>query len=145
VHVAYKGAGPAVIGLIAGEAHVAFYSASSTAQHVKTGRLRALGTTTGEKRSTTLPELPTIAEAGLPGYEASTWAGALAPANTPQPIINTLHRELTRIVQTADVKERLAALEFTPVGSTPQEFDATIRREVVKWAKVVKDSGAKLD
>ena len=144
VHVNYRGTGPALIGFLAGEASVAFYSVSATAQHVKAGRLRALATT-GAKRSPSLPELPTIAEAGVPGYGASNWAGVLAPAATPRPIINRLHGELTRILQLPDVKQRLATLDFEPVGNTPEEFGAFIRKEVVKWAKVVKGAGMQAD
>ena len=144
VHVPYKGAGPALIGLVAGEAGLAFYSVSATLQHVKAGRLRALGAT-GAKRSPSLPDLPTIAEAGVPGFEAGTWAGVLAPAGTPKSIIAKLHGEITRILQLPDVKERLAAIDFEPVGNTPEEFGVIIRKDVVKWAKVVKGSGAKAD
>jgi tripartite-type tricarboxylate transporter receptor subunit TctC len=144
VHVNYKGTGPALIGFLAGEASVAFYSVSATAQHVKAGRLRALATT-GGKRSPSLPDLPTIAEAGVPGYEAYNWAGVLAPARTPKPIITKLHGELVRILQLPDIKQRLAAIDFEPVGNTPEEFGAFIRKEVVKWAKVVKGAGIQQD
>ncbi|MBI4191618.1 MAG: tripartite tricarboxylate transporter substrate binding protein, partial [Betaproteobacteria bacterium] len=144
VHVPYKGAGPALIGFVAGEAGVGFWSVSAASQLVKAGRLRALATT-GEKRSRSLPDLPTVAEAGVPGFEASTWTGVLAPAGTPKPIIAKLHGELTRILQLAEVKERLAAIDFEPVGNTPEEFGTIIKKEVVKWAKVVKESGAKVD
>jgi tripartite-type tricarboxylate transporter receptor subunit TctC len=144
VHVNYKGTGPALIGFLAGEASVAFYSVSATAQHVKAGRLRALGVT-GPKRSPSLPDLPTIAEAGVPGYAATNWAGVLAPAATPRPIVTRLHAELVRILHQPDVKQRLAALDFEAVGNTPEEFGAFIRKEVVKWAAVVKGSGMNVD
>ncbi|MBI4190002.1 MAG: tripartite tricarboxylate transporter substrate binding protein, partial [Betaproteobacteria bacterium] len=134
----------ALIGFLAGEAGLAFYSVSATLQHVKAGRLRALATT-GEKRSPSLPDLPTVAEAGVPGFEAGSWAGVLTPAGTSKSIIAKLHGELTRILQLAEVKERLAAIDFEPVGNTPEEFGTIIKNEVVKWAKVVKESGAKVD
>jgi len=144
VHVPYKGTAPALIGFLAGETGLAFYSASATLAHAKAGRLRALATT-GERRSPSLPDLPTVAEAGVPGFVTGSWAGALAPAGTPKPIVAKLHGELTRILQLPEIRERLAALDFEPVGNSPEEFGAIIRKEVVRWAKVVKESGAKLD
>jgi len=144
VHVPYKGTAPALIGFLAGETGLAFYSASATLAHAKAGRLRALATT-GERRSPSLPDLPTVAEAGVPGFVTGSWAGALAPAGTPKPIVAKLHGELTRILQLPEIRERLAAIDFEPVGNSPEEFGAIIRKEVVRWAKVVKESGAKLD
>ncbi len=144
VHVPYKGTAPQIIALLAGEASLGFNTLSGVLQHLKSGRLRALGTT-GEKRIPSLPDLPTIAEAGVPGFETGVWAGVLAPAGTPKAIIVKLHGELTRILQLPEVKERLSAIDFEPVGNTPQEFDTSIQKEVVKWAKVVKESGAKVD
>ena len=143
-HIPYKGSGPAITGLIAGEANLGFYSASATAQHVRNGRLRALATT-GARRSTFLPELPTVAESGVPGYEASTWAGTLVPAKTPPAIIRRLHAEHIRILNLPDVKERIASLEFEPLGTTPEEFGKIINTEIAKWAKVVRESGAKVE
>ncbi|HEY4580402.1 MAG TPA: tripartite tricarboxylate transporter substrate binding protein [Candidatus Acidoferrales bacterium] len=144
VHVPYKGTAPALIGFLAGETGLAFYSASATLAHAKAGRLRALATT-GERRSPSLPELPTVAEAGVPGFVTGSWAGVLAPAGTPKSIVAKLHGELTRILRLPETRERLAALDFEPVGNSPEEFGAIIRKEVVRWAKVVKESGAKLD
>ena len=140
VHVSYKGTGPAMIGLLAGEAGIAFHSVSATAPHVRAGRLRALAATS-DKRATSFPDLPTIAEAGVPGYEASNWAGVLAPAGTPRPIIARLHAELMRILKLPDVGQRLAASDFELVGNTPEEFGALISKEVVKWGKVAKGAG----
>ena len=144
VHVPYNGAGPAVIGFVAGEANMGFWSVSAAGQLAKAGRLRALASS-GEKRLPSFPELPTVAEAGVSGFEASTWTGVLAPAGTPKPIIVKLHADLARILQLPEVKERLATVDFEPVGNTPEQFGAIIKKEVVKWAKVVKDSGAKTD
>jgi tripartite-type tricarboxylate transporter receptor subunit TctC len=144
VHVAYKGTAGAIVGLIAGEAKLGFYSVSALLPHVKAGRLHALATT-GDKRASAFPSLPTVAEAGLPGFKAETWAGMLAPARTSGFIIDKLNRELIRSLQLSDVKQSLAALDFEPVGSTPQAFATVIREEVAKWSKVVKQSGAKPD
>jgi len=144
VHIPYNGAGPALTGLLAGEAGMAFYSVSAAGQHVKAGRLHALAVT-GAKRTASQPNLPTVAEAGLPGYEATTWTGVLAPAGTPRPIVMKLHGEFTRMLKLPDVKDRLAFLDFEPVGSTPEEFGAFIKSELAKWGKVVRDSGAKVD
>lgn len=143
VHVPYKSTAAAITGTIAGETGVAFYSASSTLAHVKAGRLRALAMT-GKKRSPSFPDLPTVAEAaGVPDYEVSSWIGIVAPAGTPKPVIAKLHGEFTRILQLAEVKERLAAIDFEPVGNTPEEFGAFIKQQMAKWAKVVKEAGAK--
>ena len=144
VHVPYKGTAPALIGFLAGEAGLAFYAVSATLPQVKAGRLRALATT-GERRSPSLPDLPTVAEAGVPGYEASTWAGMLAPAGTPKSIIAKLHGEFTRVLQLPDVKEWLAANDFEPVGNTPDAFGAMIKKEVARWAKVIRDAHIKGD
>jgi len=144
VHVPYKGAGPALIGITGGEANLAFYSVSATLAHVKGGRLHALGTT-GEKRSPALPELPTLSEAGVPGYEASTWAGMLLPAGAPRAVIDRLHAELMNALRAPEVRDRLVGMEFEIVGNTPEQFREIIGREVVKWAAVVKASGARVD
>lgn len=143
-HVAYKGATGALVGVAAGEAGLAFYSASAAMPYVKQGRLRALATT-GEKRSPTIPDLPTVAESGLPGFETVAWAGLLVPAGTPKPAIAKLYGEITRIIQMPDAKDRLAAIDFEPVGNSPDEFAFYIKKDIVKWAKVVKESGAKAE
>lgn len=142
VHVPYKGTAAAVTALVSGEAQIAFYSASALLPHVKAGRLHALATT-GDARAAKFPNLPTVAEAGLSGFKAETWAGMLAPAQTPKSVINRLNGELIRILHLPDVKQRLSALGFEAVGSTPEAFHAVIREEVAKWLKVVKQSGAK--
>jgi len=144
VHVPYKGIANAIIGTLAGENTLGFYSVSSILTHVKAGRLRALAAT-GAKRSPSVPDLPTIAESGLPGYDVMSWVGVLVPAGTPKSIITKLHGELTRILRLPDVKERLASLDFEAVGNTPEEFGAYMKKELATWAKVMKESGIKAD
>lgn len=143
-HVPYKGSGPAITGLLSGEVSIGFFSSLATLQHVKAGRLKALATT-GEKRSAMLSHLPTVSESGVPGYEASTWGGLLVPAAAPLLIINRLHGELLRVLKQQDVKDRLATLEAQAVGNSPSEFAAIIEKELAKWSKVVRASGAKVD
>ena len=111
---------------------------------VKAGKLRALGTT-GEKRTAAAPDLPSIQESGIPGYEVSVWYGVLAPANTTSPVINRLRTEVAKIIQLADIQERWAVLGTEPLFNSPAEYAAFLRADIVKWAKVVKESGARLD
>ena len=143
-HVPYKGSAPAVTDLLAGQLQLMFDNLASALPNVKAGRLRALAVTT-LKRSPFVPELPTIAESGLPGFDVSTWFGVMAPAATPKPIIGKLHDEIVRILFLPEVKERLAAMGAEPAGNTPEQFGAFIGSEIVKYAKVVKDSGARVD
>ncbi len=144
VHIPYKGGGPAVISLIAGESAIGFATMPSVLPQVKAGKLRALGVTTA-KRSPAVPDLPTIAEAGVPGYEANTWYGVLAPAKTPAPIVGRLHGEFLNIMQSADIRERIAVHGYEPETNTPQEFAAYIKSEIIKWGKVVKAAGIHAD
>lgn len=143
-HVPYKGGGPAVIALIAGQCSVGFATTPSVVSHVKAGKLRGLAVTSAQ-RSPATPELPTIGEAGLTGYEAGTWYGLLTPAGTPKEIIARLQAEVVKLLKYPDVKERLDATGFEPIGSSPEQFGAYIRSEIDKWAKVVKASGARAD
>ncbi len=143
-HVPYKGNAPAVNDLIAGEATVMFSAMPSVMPHVATGRLRALAVTT-LKRSPAAPNLPTIAESGLSGFDVSAWNGVLAPARTPHDIIARMHREIVKILQLPDVKERLSGLGAEPLGDTPEHFADVIKADVAKWARVVKESGARAD
>jgi tripartite-type tricarboxylate transporter receptor subunit TctC len=133
-----------VIALVGGQTSIGFYSVSAVKAHVRAGRLRALGVT-GAARSPGEPDIPTIAESGVPGYEAVTWGGVLMPAGTPRAIINRIHAELVRALKQPDVLERLAAMDFEPVGDTPEQFARTIQTEIVKWGKVVRASGARVD
>lgn len=144
VHVAYKGSGQAVTDLLGGHIQAMFSGFSSTLPHIKAGKLRALAQT-GAKRSPALPDVPTIAESGFPGFEATAWYGVLAPAKTPKPIVNRLNAELLKALKLPDVRERLAGLGFEIAATTPEQFGAYIRSEIKKWSKVVKASGARVE
>ena len=143
-HVPYKGGGPAVTSLVGGETVVGFATAPSVLQQIKSNRLRGLAVTTS-KRTAAAPEMPTIAESGVPGYDSNTWYGALAPAKTPAPIVTRLHTEFVKIMQSADVLERMSVLGYEAMTNTPQEFAAYIKAEVAKWGKVVKATGIRAD
>jgi tripartite-type tricarboxylate transporter receptor subunit TctC len=144
VHIPYKGSAPAVVDLLAGQIQLMFDNLASALPHVKAGRLRAIAVTTA-KRSSFVPELPTIMESGLPGFDVGTWFGLMAPAGTPAPVVMQLHREVVRILGLPDVRERLAAMGAEPVANTPDAFAAFIVAERAKYAKVVRDSGARVD
>jgi tripartite-type tricarboxylate transporter receptor subunit TctC len=143
-HVPFKGSADAHTQLIGGQIPVMFDAIPATLPHVKSGKLRGLGIAT-LKRSAFLPDLPTIAESGYPGFEAVGWIGIAAPANTPTAILDKLNAEMVRILNQPDVKDRLNTLAFTPVGDTRAQFAAYIKSEIAKWGKAVKDSGAKAD
>ena len=140
VHVAYKGLGPAMIDLLAGHVVVSTATMLTGLPHVRSGRLRGLGVT-GAKRSDVLPELPTVAEAGVPGYEAVQWYGLLAPAQTPKEIITRLHGVMTAALQAPSIREKMAVDGVQPVGSTPDEFARFLRAETDQWGKVVRAAG----
>jgi tripartite-type tricarboxylate transporter receptor subunit TctC len=144
VHIPYKGGAPAIADLIAGNVQLMFESTNSIAPHVKNGRVRALAVT-GAKRSTSLPEVPTLAEAGVPGYEVNTWSGVIAPAGLPRPVLVRLNAAVNAAIATPQAKARLAELGNEGGGGTPEEFAALIRRDSAKWAEVVRRSGAKID
>ena len=144
VHVPYKGTGPALIAVLSGEAPLTMAPALVVLPHVKTARMRALAITSKE-RSKTLPDLPTVAESGVPGYEASQWYGLMAPAGTPDAIVARLNGELVKIVKSPDMSARLATEASIPIGSTPQEFSSYLKEEIVKWARAVKLSGARVE
>jgi len=144
VHIAYKSAAPALTELIAGQTQLMFASALSVMPYVKAQRVRALAVTTA-KRARSMPELPTVAEAGVPGFEATTWHGVLVPAGTPAAIIDRLNTEINRMLQLPDVRERLTALGAEIIGGTPKEFADHIQHEIPKWAKVIKDAGVRLE
>jgi tripartite-type tricarboxylate transporter receptor subunit TctC len=144
VHVPYKGAAPAMIDLIAGHVQVSFPTIIGAFSHVQAGRLRALATT-GAKRTPAAPDLPTMIEAGVPGYVAANWFGTVVPAKTPTAIVAKLSQEIARALRLPDVSERLLVQGMEPTSSTPEEFSAYIRSEMTKWARVVKASGAKAE
>ncbi len=142
VHVPYKGSGPAVTDLIAGQIQLMFANISAAVPYVKTNRLRALAVT-GEKRALTLPNLPTVVEAGVPGYVVTNWFGVAVPAHTPPEIIAKLNTALTTAMRERDMRERLAGEGAEPAPGTPAEFGKLIAREVAIWAKVVRSAGVK--
>ena len=142
VHVPYKGGGPAVADVLGGQVPLMFVSIPAVLQYVKAGRLRALGVTT-LKRSASAPEIPTIAEAGLANYDVPSWLGALVPAKTPAPVVARLNQEFVKALQAPEVKDALFAQGAEAVGNTPAEFDAIIRMELKKWAKLVQEAGIK--
>jgi tripartite-type tricarboxylate transporter receptor subunit TctC len=144
IHVPYKGGAPAIIALVSGEVNMVFATAETAVPQVKAGKIRALGVTTA-KRSALLPDLPTIAEGGLPGYEANNWYGLLAPAKTPAAIVERLNREVVKVLNMPNVKEQLFRSGLDASPSTPKEFGAYIKSEMAKWSKVVKASGAKAE
>ncbi len=144
VHVPYKGAAPALADLLGGQVQLMFSTMPPALPHVKDGKLRALAVTSS-KRSRAMPELPTVDEVALPGFEANTWHGVVVPADTPAAIVARLNREIVAILHLPEVVERLSGQGAEALGSTPEEFAAYIRSESVKWAKVVRDSGAKAE
>jgi tripartite-type tricarboxylate transporter receptor subunit TctC len=143
-HIPYKGGGPAVIALVGGQVAIGFATTPSVISHIKSGKLRGLAVT-GGKRSPSTPDLPTVSEAGVKGYEVSGWYGILVPTGTPKEAITRLHAESVKAIKLRDVKERLDATGFEGIGTTPDEFGTFIRSEVEKWGKVVKASGARVE
>jgi tripartite-type tricarboxylate transporter receptor subunit TctC len=144
VHVPYKGAAPAMQGLLAGDTQLMFDNLASAMSQVKAGKLRALAVTTAE-RSKLVPELPTMAEAGVPGFDISTWYGLLAPAGTPPDVIAKWNADVTKILSAPEMRERLAAQGAEAAPDSPADFAKFIASELVKYAKIVKASGAKVD
>jgi tripartite-type tricarboxylate transporter receptor subunit TctC len=144
VHVPYKGGAPAIADLIAGNVHFMFESTNSMAPHVANGRVRALAVT-GAQRSTSLPQVPTLIEAGVPGYEVTAWTGIIAPAGLARPVLDRLNRAVNTTIKDATVKERLVQLGSEGGGGTPEDYASIIRKDSAKWAEVIKRSGAKID
>ena len=141
IHVPYKGSGPAIIGLLGGEVNFMFDSLSSSLPQIKAGKFRALAMASA-RRSRILPDVPTVIESGVADFDVSVWYSILAAANTPPQIVQRLHSEFVRVLRTPDVKEKIESYGYDIVGSTPAEADAFIRSEIVRWAKVVRESGA---
>lgn len=144
IHVPYKGSAPALTDLLGGQVQLMFDNMPSSIEHVRGGKLRALGVTT-TKRSPVLPEVPTIAEQGLPGYEATSWFGVMAPAGVPKPVVDKLSQQITKDITGPAGRKLIAEQGAEPVGNTPEEFAAFVKAEIAKWAKVIKDSGAQVD
>jgi tripartite-type tricarboxylate transporter receptor subunit TctC len=144
IHIPYRGSGPAMIGLLAGEAPVMFLPAINAGPHVASGRLRALAVTSRE-RLAAMPELPTVAESGLPGYESSQWYGLLAPAGTRSEVLDLLNARVANIMQSSDMKARMTSDGLVPIGGSREQFAAHIKSEIAKWAKVISASGARVD
>ncbi len=144
VHIPYKGLGPAVTDLLAGQVQLMFSSAVAMMPHVQSGRLRGIAMT-GAKRSAAIPDIPTVAESGVPDYESGSWYGILAPAGTPREIVDLLSREIAAAVRSSDITDRLVAEAVIPVGSTPAEFAAHIQKEFTRIGNVIRSSGAKFD
>jgi tripartite-type tricarboxylate transporter receptor subunit TctC len=144
VHVPYKGGAAAIADLMAGQVQLMMESLNSATPHVRAGRIQALGVS-GPKRSPALPGVPTIAEAGVPGYEATTWNGMVAPAGLPRAIVSRLNAAVNDALRTPAVRKRFAALGAEPVGGTPEAFGALIRSEHAKWGDVIRRSGARID
>ncbi len=144
VHVPYKGSGPSMMSVVSGETQATFESVFLLSPQIKAGKLRALAAA-GPQRSPLWPDVPTVAESGLPGYQAVSWTGLVAPAKTPAEVVNKMSREVARIMQLPDVRERQINQGLEPVGSTPEFFADFIKTEIAKWAKVAKEANIKLD
>ena len=144
IHVPYKGAQPALTDVIAGQAQLMFATSASAIPYIKAGRLRALAVTTS-RRSTSVPDLPTVSEAGLPGFEAITWHGVVVPRATPAPLVERLNADIVQALRSRDLRERLESLGAELAPGSPRDFADYIAREIPKWAKVVKDSGARAE
>ena len=143
-HIPYKGSGPMLNDLLGGQIQLTFGASVATLPQVRAGKLRALAIG-DSKRSATLPDLPTVAESGVPGYQSVIWSGVVAPARTPKPVIERLNGALVRVLQRADMKERLVQLGSDPVGSTPEQFSAFIDTEIEKWGKIARLAGVKAE
>jgi tripartite-type tricarboxylate transporter receptor subunit TctC len=144
LHVPFKGGGPAMIDVIGGHTKILFSSLVQTMPHIRSGKLRALATG-GTTRSAVLPDVPTVAEAGVPGYEAVNWWGIVAPAGTPQPIVDRLHKEVTAVLSTPAVQKQFSSEGAEVVQMTPAEFGAFMVKELQKWERVVKEGGIKAE
>jgi len=144
IHVPYKGSGPAIIGLLGGEVDFMFDSLSSSLPQIKGGKFRAIAMASAQ-RSRILPDVPTVAESGVPGFDVSVWYSVLAAAGTPAPIVNKLHTEIVRAMRAPETKEKIEAAGYDIVGSTPEQAGEFIKAEIVRWSRVVKDSGATIN
>lgn len=141
LHVPYKGSAPAITDVIAGRVGVMFDMVSAALPHYRAGKIRILGVT-GSERSTVLPDVPIVAQT-VPGFEATAWFGIVAPAGTPKPVVDRLNAEIVKALAEPDVRKMLSDQSLEPVGGTSAQFSQTIEKDLVKWAKVVKDAGVK--
>ena len=143
-HIPYKGSAPALMDLVGGNLPIMFDAYASSGPFIRENKIRLLAVTTAQ-RSKLRPDVPTVAESGLPGYEAMPWLGLVAPAGTPNAVVNKVHAELMEVLKDAAVQEKFRSLGLDIIGNKPAEFSDFIKKDIVKWAKVVKDSGAKAD
>ncbi len=144
VHVPYKGSDGARIGILGGQVHMMIDAITTMAPNVRAGKLKAMGTT-GKTRSSVLPDVPTLAEAGVPGYETGIWLGLMAPAGTPRPVLERLNAEIAKVLNAADVKESWGKQGASPMSMTLEQFDKFLREDITKWAGVVKATGMKVE
>jgi tripartite-type tricarboxylate transporter receptor subunit TctC len=144
VHIAYKGTPAAYNDLFSGRVSLMWDNIVAVTPHIKTGRVKPIAVTSPH-RAASLPNVPTMSEAGMPGFDVVSWIGALVPVGTPQPIVQKIHDDLVDVLHMPDIQKQLGALGAEVVGDTPQEFDAWNRKEIAKWAKAVKESGARVD
>ena len=144
VHVPYKGNGPALVDLMSGVLNLTFTDIAGGMPYIKAGKMRPLAIAS-KRRSALLPDVPTMIEAGVPGFEATTWFAVFATGGTPQPIVNRLNAEIVKAIHAPDMRERLTGLGCEVVGNKPEELAAFLKAEIAKWSKVIKESGAKID
>jgi len=144
VHVPYKGNGPALVDLMSGVLNLTFTDIAGGMPYIKAGKMRPLAIAS-KRRSALLPDVPTMMEAGVPGFEATTWFAVFATGGTPQPIVNRLNAEIVKSLQAPELREKLTNLGCEVVGNKPEELAAFLKAEIVKWNKVIKESGAKID
>ena len=144
IHVPYKGAAPAIADLLGGQVQMSFQTALSAIPHLKSGKLNVIAVAS-KKRMGTMPNVPTMAEAGLPDFEVSSWNGLFAPAKTPPHIVTALYNAATKALQTQDIKDKMEAQGAEPVGNSPDEFRAFVKTEIDKWEQVIVKSGAKME
>ena len=144
VHIPYKGGGPAVVSIVGGETAILFATIPSSIQHFQTGKLVPLGVSS-LKRNAALPDVPSVAEAAVPGFEAIEWNGVLVPAGTPPAVISRLHQAIAKSLAIPEVRERILSLGADPVGNSPEEFGAFIKKEIATWSKVIKEVGITVD
>jgi len=144
VHVPYKGTGPSMAALLAGEVNMAMVGLATASPHVKAGKIKPLGVT-GAKRSPSMPEVPTISEAGVPGYEFEGWYGILSPANTPRGIVQKINKDVNAVLRQPEARQRFAAIGVDPLGGSVDAFAKYFRAEVTKWRKVIQDAGIRAD